>query len=135
MSLFADPSFWLVVGFAGQGLFTARFLVQWLASERSGEVVVPASFWWLSILGAAALLSYAVSRRDPVVALGQSMGFVVYVRNLMLGRKARGGATPAAAPPAPHFKAEAAGPAASRARADEAARSSGREVDVRVPEE
>ena len=111
MRLLATPGFWLVVGFAGQGLFTLRFVVQWLASERSGRVLVPASFWWLSILGAVALLSYAISRRDPVIALGQSMGVVVYIRNLMLEK---GGGTDPAAPepapaiPAPHFDAEPA---------------------------
>lgn len=80
--------FWLTVGFTGQFLFTARFLVQWLASERKREVVVPRAFWWLSIMGGAALLSYAISRRDPVIILGQSMGLFVYARNLMLGAKA-----------------------------------------------
>jgi len=81
----SSASFWLVVGFTGQGLFTARFLVQWLASERKREVVVPRAFWWLSMLGGSALLSYAISRRDPVIILGQSMGLFVYARNLMLG--------------------------------------------------
>lgn len=113
MSWLGDPFyFWMTVGFAGQGLFTLRFLVQWLASERSGEVVIPASFWWLSLLGAGALLSYAVSRRDPVVMLGQSMGFVVYVRNLMLGKggrkRSKGGATGPATPP-PHVRLAGAG--------------------------
>lgn len=111
MDLYANPVFWLVVGFAGQGLFTLRFVVQWLASERSGRVVVPASFWWVSILGAVVLLSYAISRRDPVIALGQSMGLVVYIRNLMLekgGRKGPAAPEPRPAIPAPHFDAEPA---------------------------
>lgn len=119
MGLLTDPYFWMAVGFAGQGLFTARFLVQWLASERSGEVVVPTSFWWMSILGAAALLAYAISRRDPVVIVGQATGFVVYARNLMLGkgvRKRPEGAATAPTPPAPHFNApRSAEPAPSRA--------------------
>jgi len=85
--MMSTASFWLVVGFTGQGLFTARFLVQWLASERRREVVVPRAFWWLSMLGGSALLSYAISRRDPVIVLGQSMGLFVYARNLMLGTK------------------------------------------------
>jgi lipid-A-disaccharide synthase-like uncharacterized protein len=100
-----NDSFWLTVGFAGQGLFTARFLVQWLASEKEREVVVPAAFWWLSILGGAALLSYAVHRRDPVIIVGQSMGLFVYARNLKLESKKRRRAARAlaAAPPAPHL--------------------------------
>jgi lipid-A-disaccharide synthase-like uncharacterized protein len=82
-------SFWLMVGFMGQAFFTARFLVQWVASERRRDSVVPVAFWWLSLVGGAALLSYAISRRDPVIIAGQGMGLVVYTRNLMLVGKAR----------------------------------------------
>ena len=81
--------FWLFVGFLGQALFTARFLIQWLASEKKRDSVVPVAFWWLSLLGGTALLSYAVFRRDPVIITGQGMGLFVYVRNLMLLNKAR----------------------------------------------
>ncbi len=89
--------FWLTVGFLGQALFTARFLVQWLASEKKHESVVPVAFWWLSLLGGAALFSYAVFRRDPVIITGQGMGFLVYVRNLILVSNARRRADRAAA--------------------------------------
>jgi lipid-A-disaccharide synthase-like uncharacterized protein len=82
-------TFWLVIGFMGQALFTARFLVQWVASEKQRDAVVPIAFWWLSLLGGTALLSYAISRRDPVIVVGQSMGVFIYVRNLMLIDKAR----------------------------------------------
>lgn len=85
----SHPAFWLTVGFLGQGLFTARFLVQWMASERRREAVVPVAFWWLSIAGGAALLSYAIARRDPVIVLGQSIGLAVYSRNLVLIDRAR----------------------------------------------
>ncbi len=78
---------WLVLGFAGQAVFTARFLVQWLASERCRNSVVPVAFWWLSLVGGSFLLIYACSRQDPVIVLGQSLGVLVYVRNLMLVRK------------------------------------------------
>ena len=81
--------FWLAVGFLGQALFSARFLVQWLASEKKRDSVVPVAFWWLSLLGGTALLSYAIFRRDPVIITGQGMGLFVYVRNLMLVSKAR----------------------------------------------
>ena len=74
---------------SGSGLFTARFLVQWLASEKERAVVVPSAFWWLSMLGGAALLSYAIHRRDPVIIVGQAMGLFVYARNLMLEGKKR----------------------------------------------
>ena len=81
---------WLAIGFLGQALFAARFLVQWIASERKRESVVPTSFWYLSLGGAAILLAYAIWRRDPVFVLGQAFGFVVYMRNLVLiGRRAK----------------------------------------------
>jgi lipid-A-disaccharide synthase-like uncharacterized protein len=81
---------WLAIGFLGQALFAARFLVQWIASERKRESVVPISFWYLSLGGAAILLAYAIWRRDPVFVLGQAFGFVVYTRNLVLiGRRAK----------------------------------------------
>jgi lipid-A-disaccharide synthase-like uncharacterized protein len=80
---------WLVIGFAGQAIFTARFLVQWIASERKRDSVVPVAFWWLSILGGLTLLSYASYRQDPVIIVGQAMGLVVYARNLMLVGKAK----------------------------------------------
>jgi lipid-A-disaccharide synthase-like uncharacterized protein len=75
---------WLVVGFLGQVLFSLRFLVQWVASERKRRSVVPTTFWYLSLGGSALLLAYAVYRQDPVFILGQAFGFVVYTRNLML---------------------------------------------------
>jgi lipid-A-disaccharide synthase-like uncharacterized protein len=83
---------WQMIGFVGQGVFTARFLVQWAASEKKGDSVVPIAFWWLSILGGFNLLIYAIHRQDPVFIVGQSLGMVVYVRNLMLvARKRRRG--------------------------------------------
>ena len=77
-------TFWLVLGFVAQGLFSARFLVQWIASERARKSVVPVVFWHLSISGSVLLLAYAIYRKDPVFILGQSAGLVVYIRNLYL---------------------------------------------------
>jgi lipid-A-disaccharide synthase-like uncharacterized protein len=77
-------TWWLAVGFAGQLLFTSRFLVQWIASERRRQSIVPTAFWWLSLGGSALLLAYAIWRRDPVFILGQAFGFLVYTRNLIL---------------------------------------------------
>lgn len=74
----------LVLGFVAQGLFTARFLVQWIVSERAGKSVVPVAFWLLSVLGGGLLLAYAVLRRDPVFILGQAGGLLIYLRNLYL---------------------------------------------------
>jgi len=75
-------TFWLIIGFAGQFFFTMRFVVQWIATERKKESVIPVMFWYLSMLGSLFLLSYAISRKDPVFILGQSFGFIVYFRNL-----------------------------------------------------
>jgi lipid-A-disaccharide synthase-like uncharacterized protein len=83
---------WVLTGLGGQLLFMMRFLVQWIVSERAKRSVIPVAFWWLSIGGAAVLLAYAIWRRDPVFILGQSMGFLIYARNLWLihaGRRAR----------------------------------------------
>jgi lipid-A-disaccharide synthase-like uncharacterized protein len=75
---------WLAVGFIAQGLFSARFIVQWIASERAGRSIVPLAFWLLSVAGGASLLAYAIWRRDPVFILGQACGLLVYFRNLYL---------------------------------------------------
>ena len=75
---------WIAIGFAGQGLFTARMLVQWVASEKNRESVVPLAFWWLSLVGGLTLLAYSLHKRDPVIFAGQSTGVLVYIRNLMI---------------------------------------------------
>jgi lipid-A-disaccharide synthase-like uncharacterized protein len=73
---------WLALGFFAQALFTARFLVQWIASERAGKSVIPIAFWFFSIGGGVLLLVYALYRRDPVFIAGQAFGVFVYARNL-----------------------------------------------------
>jgi lipid-A-disaccharide synthase-like uncharacterized protein len=73
---------WLSVGLLGQAMFSARFLIQWIASERRKESVVPRPFWYFSIAGGLTLLAYAISIRDPVFILGQSTGVFIYARNL-----------------------------------------------------
>jgi len=75
---------WVLIGFAAQILFSMRFFVQWVASERKRQSVIPISFWYISIAGSVVLLIYAIHRRDPVFILGQAFGTFVYVRNLML---------------------------------------------------
>jgi lipid-A-disaccharide synthase-like uncharacterized protein len=76
--------FWVVVGFIGQALFTARFIVQWVASEKAAKSVIPLAFWFFSIGGALLLLVYAIYRRDPVFIVGQGLGIFIYIRNLVL---------------------------------------------------
>ncbi|MFJ4384770.1 lipid-A-disaccharide synthase N-terminal domain-containing protein [Pseudomonas sp. NPDC089408] len=75
---------WLIIGFAGQAVFTGRFVLQWLYSELKRRSVIPVGFWYLSMLGSALLLTYAIYRQDPVFIIGQSFGFLVYLRNLQL---------------------------------------------------
>jgi len=83
------PKIWLVIGFAGQALFSGRFVVQWITSEVKRKSVIPLAFWFLSLAGSLVLLTYAIHRRDPVFILGQSTGFIIYTRNLLLIRRER----------------------------------------------
>jgi lipid-A-disaccharide synthase-like uncharacterized protein len=73
---------WVLVGFVAQGLFSMRFLVQWIASERAGRSVIPLAFWLFSIGGGLLLLVSALYRKDPVFIAGQAFGVFVYLRNL-----------------------------------------------------
>lgn len=73
---------WLVLGFAGQLMFSMRFLIQWVASERRKRSVVPLAFWYFSLAGGSLLFVYALHLRDPVFALGQGAGLLIYARNL-----------------------------------------------------
>ncbi|MBT3183752.1 MAG: lipid A biosynthesis protein [Nitrospina sp.] len=75
---------WLVIGFIGQALFGARFIIQWIVSEKKGESTIPLAFWYCSIGGAVVLLTYAIHKQDPVFIVGQSLGSIVYIRNLIL---------------------------------------------------
>jgi len=79
----------LILGFTGQAIFGSRFLVQWIYSEMKGESTIPIAFWFISIVGGLLLLSYAILRKDPVIIFGQSMGVLVYSRNLMLIHRKR----------------------------------------------
>jgi lipid-A-disaccharide synthase-like uncharacterized protein len=73
---------WVGIGLLGQALFSARFLVQWIASERKRRSVVPRQFWYFSVGGGLTLLAYAIYRLDPVFIVGQAAGLLVYSRNL-----------------------------------------------------
>lgn len=75
---------WVIVGIGAQLLFSMRFIIQWIASEKQRRSVVPELFWWFSITGGVTLLAYAIHRADPVFILGQSLGVVIYLRNLWL---------------------------------------------------
>ncbi len=75
---------WLSVGLFAQLMFSARFLIQWISSERARKSVMPVAFWWFSIMGGLLLLAYGIYRGEPVIILGQAFGIVVYARNLAL---------------------------------------------------
>jgi lipid-A-disaccharide synthase-like uncharacterized protein len=77
-----NATIWLVIGFLGQALFSARFIVQWLQSEREKRSVFPIAFWYFSIAGGATLLAYAIYKEDPVFIVGQLTGLFIYFRNL-----------------------------------------------------
>jgi lipid-A-disaccharide synthase-like uncharacterized protein len=79
---FLQLNWWVLLGYAGQALFSMRFIVQWLASERVGRSVIPVAFWFFSIGGGILLFVYALYIRDPVFILGQGFGLFVYLRNL-----------------------------------------------------
>ena len=79
--------FLLLFGLVAQGLFFLRWVVQLIATERRGRSHVPASFWWLSLVGASMLTIYFLLRREPVGLIGQGIGWIVYWRNLVILRR------------------------------------------------
>jgi lipid-A-disaccharide synthase-like uncharacterized protein len=91
---------WLGIGLLGQAFFSARFLVQWIVSERKKQSVVPVYFWYFSIGGGVTLLVYAIHKLDPVFIIGQGAGLFVYARNLYLIRRRPEPARPDATMPA-----------------------------------
>lgn len=80
---------WIVIGFGAQAVFAARFLVQWIVSEKAKQSVVPNIFWWISLVGGIMLYCYFVWRQDLPAVLGQSTGVVIYARNIRLIQKQR----------------------------------------------
>jgi lipid-A-disaccharide synthase-like uncharacterized protein len=95
----SSETIWLVIGFAGQLFFSARFVVQWIASERVRRSVVPTAFWAFSIFGGATLLAYAIYRQDPVFIVGQAAGLLIYARNVyFIYREARSAPAAGAVP-------------------------------------
>ncbi|MGD0143470.1 MAG: lipid-A-disaccharide synthase N-terminal domain-containing protein [Rhizomicrobium sp.] len=81
---FTFEHLWLLTGFAGQGLFASRFIVQWFQSEREGRSVIPLAFWYFSLVGGIVTLAYTIHLQSVPLALGQGSGLFVYARNLYL---------------------------------------------------
>jgi len=73
---------WLSVGLFGQAMFSMRFIIQWIVSEKKRDSVVPIAFWYFSLAGATIVLAYGIYKVEPVLIIGQSTGFVIYLRNL-----------------------------------------------------
>ena len=78
---------WVLFGFLGQAVFSARFIIQWIISEKNKESTIPVAFWYLSLVGGVILFVYALYKKDPVFVIGQGAGLVVYIRNLILIKK------------------------------------------------
>ena len=95
-----DTTLWIIIGFGGQAFFSARFVIQWIVSERAKRSIVPTAFWLFSLGGGATLLAYAIHRQDPVFIAGQAAGLFIYLRNLhfiLKGRRAAAAEPPHAA--------------------------------------
>ena len=84
---------WLILGFIGQSFFSARFLVQWIASEIQKKSVIPDIFWYFSLAGGITCLAYSIYRKDPVFIFGMATGLVVYTRNLVLVKRHKAAAS------------------------------------------
>ena len=96
---------WLAIGFTAQLMFSMRFVVQWIASERAKQSIVPEMFWYFSCAGGLMLLAYAIYRVDPVFILGQAMGLFIYARNIhMIWRSRHAPDESDAAPSKPAMK-------------------------------
>ena len=82
-----DWHFWKIVGWAGNLIFFSRFFVQWYATEKRKQVVIPNAFWWLSLLGSLCLLAYGIWRRDSVFIFAYLFTWIPYIRNLVISRR------------------------------------------------
>ncbi|MDI4657292.1 lipid-A-disaccharide synthase N-terminal domain-containing protein [Xanthobacter autotrophicus] len=80
---------WVVLGLVAQIMFTMRFVVQWIASEKAQRSVIPFAFWTFSLGGGTLLLIYALYRRDPVFIAGQALSTFIYIRNLQFALRER----------------------------------------------
>ena len=85
--LWIDWSFWKVIGWTGNAVFFSRFFVQWYATEKKKQVVVPVAFWWLSLVGTLLLLAYGLWRRDSVFIFAYLFTWIPYIRNLVIHKR------------------------------------------------
>ena len=78
---------WKVIGWTGNVVFFSRFIVQWLATEKRKQVVVPTAFWWLSLVGSMMLLAYSLRQRDSVFIFAYAFTWIPYIRNLIIHKR------------------------------------------------
>jgi lipid-A-disaccharide synthase-like uncharacterized protein len=91
-AMLTEATFWLTLGFIGQALFALRFVVQWLASEKAGESVIPPLFWYISVPAGLILVAYAVWRQDPVFIVNEALCVAIFIRNVIMVRREKAGA-------------------------------------------
>ena len=86
--LWIEWHFWKVIGWLGNLVFFSRIYVQWYATEKRKQVVVPVVFWWLSLMGTLLLLSYGLFyTHDSVYIFSYAFAWIPYVRNLIIHRR------------------------------------------------
>ena len=79
---------WKVIGWLGNATFFSRFFVQWYATEKKKQVVVPTAFWWLSLVGSFLLLCYALfGKKDSVFIFAYAFTWIPYIRNLIIHQR------------------------------------------------
>jgi lipid-A-disaccharide synthase-like uncharacterized protein len=78
---------WKVVGWLGNAVFFSRFFVQWYATEKKKQVVVPQAFWWLSLIGSIILLCYSLHKEDSVFIFAYAFTWIPYIRSLVIHRR------------------------------------------------
>jgi lipid-A-disaccharide synthase-like uncharacterized protein len=83
-SISSGELLWLSLGLGAQAMFSTRFIIQWIASERAKKSIVPEAFWYFSFVGGFMLFMYALHRMDPVFIIGQGPGLFIYSRNIYL---------------------------------------------------
>src|SRR5260370_24693916 len=118
-----DWNYLVIIGLIGNATFSMRFLVQWLASERQGESVIPVSFWFWRIAGSVMMFLYFLFRRDPVGILAYLPNSIIYIRNLMLIRKRKFAPTAAAPSQKPRETGQRANDSSAKDRSNGDSRS------------
>ena len=78
---------WKVIGWLGNAVFFSRFFVQWYATEKKKQVVVPQAFWWLSLIGSIILLCYSLHKEDSVFIFAYAFTWIPYIRSLVIHRR------------------------------------------------